>query len=94
MDETAAKARLDRSGKHSPLQKLEAEVAELAQKKRRRDSWAKFEEAARLRKKNKPNATNLKTTPKSRKSKPNENLLRRLRMKISQKWYRNGLEFH
>ena len=33
MDETAAKARLDRSGKHSPLQKLEAEVEELAQKK-------------------------------------------------------------
>ena len=51
MDETAAKARLDRSGKHSPLQKLEAEVAELAQKKDDAIREQKFEEAARLRKK-------------------------------------------
>lgn len=51
MDETAAKARLDRSGKHSPLQKLEAEVAELAQKKDEAIREQKFEEAARLRKK-------------------------------------------
>ena len=51
MDETAAKARLDRSGKHSPLQKLEAEVAELAVKKDDAIREQKFEEAARLRKK-------------------------------------------
>ena len=51
MDETAAKARLDRSGKHSPLQKLEAEVEELAQKKSDAIREQKFEEAARLRKK-------------------------------------------
>lgn len=51
MDETAAKARLDRSGKHSPLQKLEVEVAELAVKKDEAILEQKFEEAARLRKK-------------------------------------------
>lgn len=51
MDETAAKARLDRSGKHSPLQKLEVEVAELAVKKDEAIREQKFEEAARLRKK-------------------------------------------
>jgi len=51
MDETAAKARLDRSGKHSPLQKLELEVAELAVKKDDAIREQKFEEAARLRKK-------------------------------------------
>ena len=51
MDETAAKARLDRSGKHSPLQKLETEVAELAEKKDDAIREQKFEEAARLRKK-------------------------------------------
>ena len=51
MDETAAKARLDRSGKHSPLQKLEIEVAELAVKKDDAIREQKFEEAARLRKK-------------------------------------------
>lgn len=64
MDETAAKARLDRSGKHSPLQKLEAEVEELAQKKDDAIREQKFEEAARLRKKNKPNATSLKNYAK------------------------------
>ena len=51
MDETAAKARLERSGKHSPLQKLEVEVAELAVKKDEAIREQKFEEAARLRKK-------------------------------------------
>ena len=40
------KARLDRSGKHSPLQKLEAEVAELAQKKDDAIREQKFEECS------------------------------------------------
>ena len=47
MDETAAKARLDRSGKHSPLQKLEVEVAELAVKKEQ----AKRDKLEKLRQK-------------------------------------------
>ncbi len=65
----------------------------LAQKKDDAIREQKFEEAARLRKEQAKRDKFWKLRQKV-KSKPNENSSRRLRMKISQKWYHNGLEFH